>query len=249
MLRRRGKERFIFGSVSFTLNKFSKKFSKLALIAATAFMGLGFASQTTKAANPTTVKVAKKVNHKKRVAKKAKKHVVKKAKKRAVKKHVSKRKISAKAAKSVKSNNMNINLHTITISSKSLNKVAKKKSSSTKRRYNLCSYANRYVGVRYVWGGTTPRGFDCSGFTQYVYRHEGKRIGRVTTQQEHAGKRIPLSKAKKGDLVFFGRPGASYHVGIYVGGGRFIHSPQPGQSVKYTSIRYYRPSFAVHVKL
>lgn len=230
------------------MNKFSKKFSKLALIAATAFMGLGFASQTTKAANPTTVKVAKKVNHKKRVAKKAKKHVVKKAKKRVVKKHVSKRKISAKAAKSVK-NNMNINLHTITISSKSLNKVAKKKSSSTKRRYNLCNYANRYVGVRYVWGGTTPRGFDCSGFTQYVYRHEGKRIGRVTTQQEHAGKRIPLRKAKKGDLVFFGRPGASYHVGIYVGGGRFIHSPQPGQSVKYTSIRYYRPSFAVHVKL
>ena len=115
--------------------------------------------------------------------------------------------------------------------------------------YNsIVSYAESFIGTPYVWGGTTPAGFDCSGFTQYVYAHEGIHIGRVTTQQENAGTQISVSQAQPGDLLFWGSKGATYHVGIYVGNGKFIASPEPGQSVSIQSMQYFEPSFAVHVR-
>ena len=115
--------------------------------------------------------------------------------------------------------------------------------------YNsIVSYAESFIGTPYVRGGTTPAGFDCSGFTQYVYAHEGIHIGRVTTQQENAGTQISVSQAQPGDLLFWGSKGATYHVGIYVGNGKFIAAPEPGMSVSIQSMQGFEPSFAVHVR-
>lgn len=87
--------------------------------------------------------------------------------------------------------------------------------------------AKQYIGVPYVYGGSTPSGFDCSGFTQYVFAKAGKSIPRVTTAQQAAA--TPVSNPQPGDLVFFGSP--SYHVGIYLGDGMMIDAPRTGSSV------------------
>ena len=99
--------------------------------------------------------------------------------------------------------------------------------------------AKKYLGTPYVWGGTTPNGFDCSGFAQYVYRQHGITIPR-TTRAQYAGipKHIAPNRTdllKAGDLVFFGTGGSTsaiHHVGIYIGGGGYIHAPQTGDVVK-----------------
>jgi len=111
----------------------------------------------------------------------------------------------------------------------------------------IAAYAQSFIGVPYVWGGSTPSGFDCSGLTQYVYAHFGKQIGRNTIAQESAGAHIPVSQAQVGDLLFWGTPGSTYHVAIYLGGGSFVAAPEPGQSVKVGNMAYFMPSFAVHV--
>lgn len=86
--------------------------------------------------------------------------------------------------------------------------------------------ARRYSGIRYRWGGTTPRGFDCSGFTSFVFRKAGVRLPRTAAAQQRATRRV--SAPRPGDLVFFGRP--ARHVGIYAGGGRMYDSPRRGKS-------------------
>lgn len=111
----------------------------------------------------------------------------------------------------------------------------------------VAAYAQQFIGVPYVSGGKTPSGFDCSGFTHYVYAHFGKEIGGWTVPQESAGTQISVSQAQVGDLLFWGERGNTYHVAIYLGGGQYITAPEPGQSVKIGNIRYFQPSFAVHV--
>lgn len=111
----------------------------------------------------------------------------------------------------------------------------------------VAAYAQQFIGVPYVSGGKTPSGFDCSGFTHYVYAHFGKEIGGWTVPQESAGTQISVSQAQVGDLLFWGARGNTYHVAIYLGGGQYITAPEPGQSVKIGNIRYFQPSFAVHV--
>ncbi|MFB6468081.1 NlpC/P60 family protein [Cytobacillus sp. Hz8] len=101
----------------------------------------------------------------------------------------------------------------------------------------LIAVAKQYLGVPYVWGGTTPKGFDCSGFTSYVYRSIGISLPRVSSAQQNVGTRISPSQVQPGDLVFMGNP--AYHVGIYIGGGQFIHAPHTGDVVRIAS---YNPS-------
>jgi cell wall-associated NlpC family hydrolase len=83
-------------------------------------------------------------------------------------------------------------------------------------------------GAPYSWGGTTPAGFDCSGFTAYVYAKLGITLAHSTYAQWDAGTHIPRRDLQPGDLVFFDGIG---HVGIYIGGGRFIHAPHTGTVV------------------
>ncbi|MDQ0246625.1 cell wall-associated NlpC family hydrolase/Skp family chaperone for outer membrane proteins [Bacillus fengqiuensis] len=101
----------------------------------------------------------------------------------------------------------------------------------------LIATAKQYLGVPYVWGGTTPSGFDCSGFTQYVFRSVGINLPRVSRDQQNVGTRISLNEVQPGDLVFRGNP--AYHVGIYIGGGQYIHAPQTGDVLKIST---YNPS-------
>ena len=91
---------------------------------------------------------------------------------------------------------------------------------------DLVAYALTFEGYDYVYGGTTPAGFDCSGFVQYVYRHFGFNITRTATSQYYNdGEHVSRSELMPGDLVFFGSGGEITHVGIYIGGGRFITRP------------------------
>lgn len=93
----------------------------------------------------------------------------------------------------------------------------------------LLATAHRFMGVPYVWGGEDPSGFDCSGFVQYVYARHGVQLPRTADIQYNAGRAVPRGKEQPGDLVFFETyaPGAS-HVGIYLGGGSFIHASSVG---------------------
>lgn len=84
-------------------------------------------------------------------------------------------------------------------------------------------------GVHYRWGGTSPRtGFDCSGFTRWVFEHVGIDLPHQSGAQFSYGRRVPIRALKPGDLLFFDHLG---HVGIYVGHGLFVHAPQTGQVV------------------
>lgn len=103
----------------------------------------------------------------------------------------------------------------------------------------VVDYAKQFLGTPYVYGGSSPSGFDCSGFTSYVYRQFGVTLNRVTTGQMQNGIWVAKNELQPGDIVgFYSQPGGSYvgHVGIYVGNGMMIHSPHSGDVVKYDSI-------------
>ncbi|MFI8526673.1 C40 family peptidase [Promicromonospora sukumoe] len=102
----------------------------------------------------------------------------------------------------------------------------------------VVSVAMRYLGVPYVWGGSTPAGFDCSGFTSYVYGQVGISLPRTSSEQRYAGPEVPWSEAQPGDLIW--SPG---HIAIYAGDGMQIEAPVPGKSVRYTSIWQSNPTF------
>jgi len=99
-----------------------------------------------------------------------------------------------------------------------------------------------FLGVPYVWGGSTPSGFDCSGLTQYCYSEVGVSIPRTSKSQYNAGQHIDrdrLDLIKPGDLVFFGTDGDAnrvHHVGMYVGDGNYLHAPYTGAVVRVDSL-------------
>jgi len=99
--------------------------------------------------------------------------------------------------------------------------------------------ADQYVGVRYVWGGSTPKGFDCSGFTKYVFAKNGVTIPRTSREQVRAGDAVPLDfdAMRPGDILLFAEPGeAISHVAIYVGSGRIIHASSAMGGVNYLDL-------------
>lgn len=105
------------------------------------------------------------------------------------------------------------------------------------RARRVLAVGYRYRGVPYVYGGSTPRGFDCSGFSSYVVRKAlGKHIPRRASVQARASHRISRSAARAGDLVFFTHGGRVYHVGIYAGGNKVLHAPRPGRRVSVQRI-------------
>lgn len=108
---------------------------------------------------------------------------------------------------------------------------------------SIVATAKEYLGVPYVWGGASPSGFDCSGFTQYVMRVCGYSINRTATAQLDNGYSVSYSELQPGDLVFFhntyNTDAPASHVGIYIGGGEFIHAGSGCVSISSLSSDYY----------
>jgi cell wall-associated NlpC family hydrolase len=98
----------------------------------------------------------------------------------------------------------------------------------------VVDYARKFRGVRYVYGGSTPRtGFDCSGFVRYVYAHFGLSLAHSSYAQFDRGRIVSRASLRPGDLVFFDGLG---HVGIYIGNGHFIHAPHTGTRVRIETL-------------
>lgn len=101
--------------------------------------------------------------------------------------------------------------------------------------------ARKYLGTPYVWGGTSPSGFDCSGFVQYVLAENGKSVPRTSQEQFAGGQAVDKSNLQAGDLVFYNWSGGTEatHVGIYEGNGKMIHAPHSGDVVKEVDFNSY----------
>jgi cell wall-associated NlpC family hydrolase len=102
------------------------------------------------------------------------------------------------------------------------------------KQARVVAFARHFVGVRYSYGGVSPRsGFDCSGFTRFVYAHFGIVLPHYSGAQFSRGRRVSRARLRPGDLVFFDGLG---HVGMYIGRGRFIHAPHTGTRVSIDSL-------------
>lgn len=113
----------------------------------------------------------------------------------------------------------------------------------------IAAFAQTFLGYPYVYGGSSPRGFDCSGFTRYVYNQFGYSINRTASNQLDNGASVSMSELQPGDLVFFKKAGSgskrASHVGIYIGGNRFVHAStaQVGVITSSLSDAYYTSGF------
>lgn len=151
--------------------------------------------------------------------------------------------ITSKVKISGSVNNKKVGNYTVTYSvtdkagntSKKVLKVEVLKPYDVASNLGIVATAKTRLGCPYKWGATGPSKFDCSGFTQWVYKKNGISIPRTSGAQKSGGKYISLSNVKPGDIVW--RPG---HVGIYVGNGRVIHAPQTGDVVRYTSLSGFK---------
>lgn len=116
----------------------------------------------------------------------------------------------------------------------------------TNRGIEVVNYAYNFLGKPYVYGASGPNAFDCSGLTQYVYNRFGIGLSRTTYTQVNQGIKVDRSNLQPGDLVFFNTEGSISHVGIYVGGGDFIHAPRTGKPVMISSLSdgYYSNKYA-----
>lgn len=113
------------------------------------------------------------------------------------------------------------------------------------RRQSVVSEALSHLGVPYVYGSTTPSGFDCSGFVKWVFSHAlGRELPRTAAEQSALGTGVSLSELVPGDLLFWGSGSGVYHVGIYAGGGEYVHASTGGGSVERATFDYFAPDFA-----
>ena len=109
-------------------------------------------------------------------------------------------------------------------------------STSTSSVNNLIAIAKKYLGVKYVYGGTTPSGFDCSGFVQYCFKQIGINLTRTTYTQVKEGTYVAKSNLQAGDIVFFGTVSLPHHEALYIGSGNVIQAPHTGDVVKITAL-------------
>ncbi len=121
-------------------------------------------------------------------------------------------------------------------------KAITESTTTSKSGSEVVSYAKQFLGCKYVYGGTSTKGFDCSGFTQYVYKHFGINLNRTAAAQYSNGKSVTSLQA--GDLVMFGKSGIN-HVGIYIGGNTFIHAANPSRGVTTDTLStgYYKTNY------
>ena len=121
---------------------------------------------------------------------------------------------------------------------------AKLQAQSSNKGQEVVNYAMQYKGCRYVYGGTSPKGFDCSGFTQYVYKHFGISLNRTAASQASNGKAVSRSNLQPGDVIMFGKSGIN-HVGIYIGSGKIVHAANPSRGVTIDTINsgYYNTNY------
>lgn len=113
---------------------------------------------------------------------------------------------------------------------------------------DLTSLANSFLGVPYLWGGTTPAGFDCSGLVQYCYREVFNiELPRTTYYQCEVGVEVPFAELLPGDLLFFADGGDVHHVAMYLGDGYYVEAPHTGDVVKITAMNDKLPDFAKRV--
>jgi cell wall-associated NlpC family hydrolase len=126
---------------------------------------------------------------------------------------------------------------------------------------DLVAYSNKFLGMQYLWGGTTPAildttgkylsgGFDCSGFVQYIYKNFGIALPRTSMDQINKGTSVNINNLEVGDLVFFMTnpdvPDEISHVGIYMGNNKFIHSPNANEVIKISELTgYYKERFVI----
>jgi len=120
---------------------------------------------------------------------------------------------------------------------------------NTSKGSQIVSFAKKYLGGKYVWGATGPDAFDCSGFTQYVYKKNGVTIPRTSLEQSKKGTKVSKSELQLGDLVFFkginGGSNTVSHVGIYIGNGQFIHASSSTRGIVIDSLSsaYYTKKY------
>lgn len=123
--------------------------------------------------------------------------------------------------------------------------VSTSSSSSSSKASAIIATAKNYIGVKYVWGGTTPSGFDCSGYTSYVFAQHGITLPRVSRDQYKVGTPVSYNNLHPGDLVFFSLDEDKVidHVGIYIGNGQFINASSSKGVTIYTMGSYWKSHY------
>jgi cell wall-associated NlpC family hydrolase len=111
---------------------------------------------------------------------------------------------------------------------------------------DVAKSAHKYIGVPYVYGGRSPKGFDCSGLVWFVYQQHGIELPVSSAKQARVGKKVDRDELIPGDLIFFQNRGRIDHVGLYVGGNKMIHAPGRGRKVIKVNIKekYYVQHYA-----
>ena len=114
--------------------------------------------------------------------------------------------------------------------------VASSNAPASSKGQAIVNEAKKYLGIKYVYGGSTPKGFDCSGLVKYVLAKNGISVSRTSASQARQGVSVSKSNLQPGDLLFFAKNGRVHHVGIYAGNGQMIHAPHTGAKIRYDSI-------------
>ena len=153
-------------------------------------------------------------------------------------KYISEEKIAVTSRSSADRNNKEKETKTDTEKTTTSTDETKKESTTSSKGSatgsEIVSFAKKYLGSKYVYGGSSPSGFDCSGFTSYVYKNFGCSLSRTSSGQSSQGKSVSKEELQPGDLVCFSKSSGSKkigHVGIYTGGGKFIHAANPRKGV------------------